>query len=202
MSIKHLFIIILCFSISPTVFTQTRKLVVKQPNKQTATFKWNNVAFEKGGVKSLSLPMGLVKEEDSDYDKTWKKSSAKSNIDVDEVDLNVTIWDEGFKVPDLKPELATPENMIALDLMGDMREVAASKNGKAAYYKVDGINGTLVQKKWMSDKRDQMIFIWGTYRYYMKTKAERIVITVIVPKTKPQNAMKIINSLKIEKDSD
>lgn len=162
---------------------------------------WSKVTVGKGGIESLSLPAKLVEDKDNtDYDKIWKNTSANSNVDVSEVTFSITIWDEGFKVPDLDPKLATPENLLAIDLMADLKNMDGS--GKAEYYKVDGINGDLVQRKWKTAKGNQTMFIWGTYRYYMKTKAERVMITVIVPPTKPQNAMKIIDSLKFEKSND
>ena len=206
-SMKNLSMLFLIFVVAvPIVSGQMRKSNVKQSNTPTTNANWSEIVVGKGGIKSLRLPTTLIEEKDNeekdnkDYDKIWKNTSANLNVNVSEVTISVTIWNEGFKVPDLKPELATPENLLAIDLMADMKNT--SGNRKAEYYKVDGINGELVQRKWKTNKGNQTMFIWATYRYYLKTKAERIMITVIVPPTKPQNAMKIIDSLKFEQSND
>jgi hypothetical protein len=198
---KNLYMLFLICVIAVTVVSgQTRKRSGNQSSKSAANTVWSEVAVGKGGVKSLSLPAGLVEEKDNqDYDKIWKNASPKLNKNPSEVSISITIWDEGFKVPDLKPELATPENLLAIDLMNDLKDTA---NIKAKYYEVDGVNGELVQRKWLSDQGNQTMFVWGTYRYYMKTKAQRIMVTVIAPTANPQVAMKIIDSLKFEKSID
>lgn len=198
---------LIVFCAVPAVEAQARKRVGRKTAKAV---NWKDVKLEKWGIQGLKIPETLADDSETvtpnknvdvtwtNYEKSWAKTATNSPQSKFELTLTVTDWDADFaKVTTLKPEVATPENLVAIDLTGDLRN-KSSQDGRveeADFYTVDGIKGTLTRAK-VADNR--IWLIWQTYRYF-NNKAQRISVLASCPRTELQTASKIIDSLKIQK---
>lgn len=176
--------------------------------------KWQSVNFKKWGVNGLTLPSYLVgkaespsKSKSSDMttssvEKVWNSSATKKGSKIVSVDLSVTNWDKPFPqvVKDVKPEQATPENLLAVDLLAGMKnqQEENSRVEFANFYDVDGVGGGMTRFRDFSVK-DHVIIVWQTYRYF-KGQSQRITLTVTFLRPELENAEKIVNSLMLEKE--
>ena len=100
----------------------------------------------------------------------------------------------------MKPEDATPENFLLLDLFGDIRN-RQEKNSRvesADYHEIDGVKGSLVQIRDF-ENRNQKMLVWQFFRYF-NGKSQRIVFRVTAPRSELQAANKIIDFLRLEKE--
>lgn len=175
--------------------------------------KWAKVDLKKWGVESIELPDNLSAQSDDvtpqkNGDVTWNDASAKWNRAgkkpgpvIFDVSVDVTTWDVPFAkiAPDIKPELATPKYFLDLDLIGDIRS-QQEKNSivqEADYYDIDGVKGGRTILRDPGDKT-RVIVIWQTFRYY-KTKPQRVKVQVTAAKSERAAAIKIVDSLRLEK---
>lgn len=187
----------------------------KQGTGAKSSVKWPQVSIQKWGVGTISLPGNLSAKDDDVQDQengdvTWTDNTAawslapkKAGPRIFEVNLNVTNWDVPFAkiAPDMKPELATPENFLMIDLLGDMRSKKERPSSVlvADYHTIDGMNGGLTIMKDPGVK-NRLVLIWQTFRYY-KTKPQRVKIEVVAGTADKASALRIINSLKLEKQT-
>jgi hypothetical protein len=183
----------------------------KASKERSSSDAFKDVSIRKWGVAGLSLPEDLTNETESSepianknvswttYSRSWKQA-AEFYPSALEADLNVTTWNADFKtlVPELKPELATPENFILMDLLGDSN----NKNEADSFVKetkamvVNGVNGAFFRADSPSGNNRFMIG-WTTYRYY-ENKAQRISLVITGRKDEMEKALKIIKSLKLQ----
>jgi len=182
----------------------------KKPVSISDVFK--EVKVGKYGVASVQLPQDLADDTESEkpttnknvswtnFSRNWKKTGDEYPYTL-EVDLNVTAWNNELKevVPDLKPELATPENMLLMDLLGDAKNknTPGSPVKESKGMEIDSVSGGFFLADAPSDKTRFMLS-WYTYRYF-EGKPQRISLTVTGAKSEMEKAMKIIESLKIQK---
>lgn len=160
---------------------------------------------------SVSIPDDLTDVSGSTESKTNKNVSWTSfarywkqptvyNRSALEVSVNVTTWNNDIKeiIPDLRPDLATPEHLVLLDLLGDLNQ----KNKPDSFVKeakaleVDRLNGAYFYAEFPSD-RNRFTTGWQTHRYY-QGKLQRISISVTGNRNESAKARKIIESLKIK----
>jgi len=192
---------------SQLVAAQKSGTAGKSANAAAAAVKWNKVTPQKWGVESLDVPDNLVAKPDeissSSYTAIWAPNRKKSGPKITEVNLNVTTWDMPFEKidPDLKPELATPENFIALDAMANLRakKEKPSQVLEAGYYEIDGVKGSYTALKYPNVK-PQLILGWITFRLY-KGKPQRITFQITAGLTEREAAVRILDSLRLEKPS-
>lgn len=173
---------------------------------------FKEVKVGKHGVAGLQIPDDLADETESEqpttnknvswtnFSRNWKKTGDQYPYTL-EVDLGVTVWNNELKevIPDLKPELATPENMLLMDLMGDAKnkDTPGSFVKESKAMEIDGVSGGFFLADEPSDKTRFMLS-WYAYRYF-EGKPQRIGLTVTGAKTEMEKAMKIIESLKLQK---
>jgi hypothetical protein len=173
------------------------------------------VEVGKWGVAGLSLPEDLTNESESaaphrgtnvrwiTYSRCWKQTAVYFPSAL-EVDLTVTTYDADFKavVPDLRPELATPETLLMVDLMGDERNknTADSFVKESRRMELDGVKGGFFladsPSSLPSMGNNRFMAGWYTYRYF-EGKAQRISFTVTGRKDELPKALKIIESLRL-----
>jgi hypothetical protein len=202
---------------SPVVFDDEAPPPPPPPRKQAAGLQrsasdvFKDVSIGKWGVAGLSVPDDLTDETVSTtptkgettmgtaYVRLWKQPAPFYPSSL-EADLTVTTWDADFKaiVPELKPGLATPENMTLLGMIGDMR----SKNAAGSFVReahpleIDGIEGGFFRADLPSNP-DRFIAGWYAHRYF-EGKAQRISVTVEGRKDELAKALQIIRSLKLQ----
>lgn len=183
-----------------------------EAKKATEISQWQAVELKKWGIDGLSLPAYLASEGDDSsrqengevtstlYSKNWSSASSKKGPKIVSVELTVTDWDVPFSkvIPDLDAELATPENLLAVDLIGDQtrQQEENSLVEYADYHTIGDQRGALVQIRDF-DNKDQIILIWQTYRHF-NGKSQRIVLQVTAARVELPDAKKIVNSLKVE----
>lgn len=173
---------------------------------------FKEVKVGKHGVAGLQIPDDLADETESEqpttnknvswtnFSRHWKKTGDQYPYTL-EVDLSVTIWNNELKevIPDLKPELATPENLILIDIMADERNSKKPgsfvKESKAM--DVDGVGGGFFRADAPADNTRFMLG-WFTVRYH-EGKPQRIGLTVTGAKTEMEKALKIIEFLRLQK---
>ena len=167
----------------------------------------------KWGVDSLSLPDDLTNETESSTPTTNKnvswtkyahywKQPAKFYPSSLEVDLYITTWNADFKtiIPDLKPELATPENLILIDIAGDTKNknTPGSSVKESKSLQVGGVDGGFFLADSALDKK-RFTVGWSTYRYF-ENRAQNIMLTITGRRDELQKALKIIESLKLQSE--
>lgn len=170
-----------------------------------------NAAIGEWGVASLTIPDDLTnvsssKETKNNKNVSWTtfarywKQPAIYYPSALEVDLTVTTWNNPITevIPDLRPDLATPEHLVLLDLIGDensknrpnspVKEAKALEisNLKGAFFRADSP---------VSPK--QFTIGWGTYRYY-NGKLQNILLSISGNNDELEKALKIMSSLKLE----
>lgn len=186
-----------------------RKKAVPPQRLTSDVFK--DVFIDKWGVASLSLPDDLTDEAVSTmpmvnktvtwttYARLWKQPAPFDPSSL-EADLTVTTWNADFKkiVPDLRPDLATPENLTLLSMTGDLK----SKNEPGSFVReaypltIGGFEGGFFRFE-LPTKPDRFTAGWYTHRYY-EGKAQRISLNVEGRKDELAKALKIIHSLRLE----
>ncbi|MBK9162389.1 MAG: hypothetical protein IPM21_00460 [Acidobacteria bacterium] len=185
-----------------------------EAKKATEISQWQAVELKKWGIDGISLPAYLASEGDDSslqengevtwtvYSKTWSSAPSKKGPKIASVELTVTDWNVPFSkvVPDMDAESATPENLLAVDLIGDQTRQQAENSlvEYADYHTIGDQRGALVQIRDF-DNKDQIILIWQTLRYF-NGKSQRIVLQVTAARVELPDAKKIVNSLKIEKE--
>lgn len=180
-------------------------------NVRFASDVFKDVPIGKWGVAFVSVPDDLTNETESNaptengrikwttYSRNWKQSGAFYPSSL-EADLDVTTWDSDFKnlVPELRRDLATPENLVLLDFTGDFQKKNKPDSPvlDVQILKIGDVEGTFSIYKLPSGE-NRFIVAWATYRYY-QNKAQRISVTVTGRKEEMAKARKIINSLRLE----
>ena len=165
------------------------------------------------GCQELDLPDNLAEKRTeshpnqhddvtwSDCSVSWERDPKKAGPKIFEVKVSVTTWDVPFAkiAPDLRPELATPENFLEIEVMADLRykEQKNSPTLEAGYHDIDGVTGGLTVIRDPGDKT-RIIAVWETFRFY-KSKPQRIIVQVTVVPSQRAAATKIIDSLRLEK---
>jgi hypothetical protein len=137
------------------------------------------VAIGKWGVVNLSLPQDLTNETDSStpyknnvswitYSRSWKQVAEYYPSSL-EVDLTITNWDADFKtiIPDLRSDLATPENLIRIDIAADEKNKNTPGSPVKESYPmtVSGIKGGFFRADFPADN-NRFLAGWYTYRYF------------------------------------
>lgn len=182
----------------------------KKPVSISAIFK--QVKIGKNGVATFQIPDDLTVETESEkpttnknvswtvFSRGWKKEGDAYPFAL-EVDLDVTTWNNDLKevVPDIRPELATPEYLMLIDIMADERNsrTPGSPVKESKEMEIDGVRGGFFRADAPSDAT-RFILGWYAYRYF-EGKPQRIGLTVSGAKTEMDKALKIIESLKLQK---
>lgn len=211
---KSLILLVATLALSSQFANGQKSPTAKGSKAAAQSTKWQSVNFKKWGVNGLTLPSYLVGKAESPsksksgeittttVSKVWNSSAAKKGAKVISVDLDVTNWDKPFPqvVKDVKPEEATPQNLLAVNLLADMKnqQEENSRVEFANFYDVDGVGGGMTRFRDFSVK-DQVIIVWQTYRYF-KGQSQRITLTVTFLRPELENAEKIVNSLMLEKE--
>lgn len=180
-------------------------------NERLSSDVFKDVTIGKWGVASLSLPDDLTYESDSEkpivgkntswttYARYWKQA-AELHPSALEADLTVTTWNSDFKliVPELRPDLATPEHFILIDLLGDIKHKNApdSHVKEAKPMSVGGVDGGFFRADAPGNNK-RFLAGWYTYRFF-EGKAQRISLTITGRKDELEKALKIIESLKLK----
>jgi hypothetical protein len=184
----------------------------QRAKKHFAAVKWQTLSMQRWGVESIELPDNLWADPDdvqpskngdvtwNTYTARWTPIPARSGPKITEINIFSTIWDQELAkvVPDLRPELATPENLMKADIEGDIRN-KLQKDAlveEAGYYKINGITGGLTQGR-VSGRDGAVMLIWSTYRYY-KDKPQRVSMEIVIDRREIKSAMRIIDSLKLQ----
>lgn len=172
--------------------------------------KWKTVPIEKWGFRSLILPEELIgkpetiesqKNKDvtwTTFSRSWRTPTEDYTPPAFEVDLSVTTWDVDFaKLTGLRPEIATPENLIEAENNASekLKNKAESPIEEAGFLEIDRLRGGFYRSKFGEDK-NRLMTGWQTYRYF-KNKAQLINISIVCGRDDLPQAMKIINSLKM-----
>lgn len=182
----------------------------KKPVSISAVFK--EVKVGKNGVANFQIPQDLTAETESETPVTnknvswtvfshgWKKEGDAYPFAL-EVDLDVTTWNNDLKevVPDIRPELATPEYLMLIDIMADERnsKTPGSPVKESKEMEIDGVRGGFFRGDAPTDATRFMLG-WFTMRYF-QGKPQRIGLTIRGAKTEMDKALKIIESLKLQK---
>ncbi len=113
--------------------------------------------------------------------------------------FSITTWNVDFaKGLDLRPEAATPENLLAVEHSSNVRRKNSGEEPieEASALEVNGVKGNFFRAKY-GENKSQIMMGWYTYRYY-KNNAQKINITVICSKNDLQKSMQIIQSIKFQ----
>ncbi|HLM59470.1 MAG TPA: hypothetical protein VK308_01580, partial [Pyrinomonadaceae bacterium] len=157
------------------------------------------------GIAGLSVPRDLKREKDwqmqhqngdvswTTYSRSWKSPVAGDEFAALDAEVSVTIWnspDFSF-VPDLRADLKTPENLLLIDLMGEInnKNTPGSHVKEAKMINVGDVEGGYFLANIPSDKR-RFIMGWYTYRIF-DGKAQRISLNVTGRRSELPKAMKI-----------
>ena len=210
---KLILIVIVTLAAANLVNGQKGEMVPKPPKKVSAVVKRENIFLTTWGVKSVDLPDNLAERRSeihpnqhddvtwNDCSVSWERNPKKTGPKIFEVKVSITTWDVPFAkiAPDIKPELATPENFLQIDVMADLRnkEEKNSPTLEAGYHEIDGVTGGLTIIRDPGDKT-RVIAIWETFRFY-KTKPQRVMVQVTADPSQRAAATKIIDSLRLEK---
>lgn len=209
---KILFIIIITAAAAIIVSAQRSGIPGKSQKAAAPVVTWHKVKLERWGLTSIELPMDLLERNDTtepvkngdvtwtDNAAGWEPMSKKPGTRFFEVNIAVTTWDVPYAkiAPDIRPELATPENFLELDLIGDMKnkQQKDSRVIDADYHKIGEVQGSLTVAKDI-DNKARIELIWQTFRYY-KTKPQRVTVHVIADRSERAAATKLIDSLILE----
>lgn len=210
---KLILIVIVTLAAANLVIGQKGEMVPKLPKKVSAVVKRENIFLTTWGVKSVDLPDNLAERRIAihpnqhddvtwnDCSVSWERNPKKAGPKIFEVKVSVTTWDVPFAkiAPDIKPELATPENFLQIDVSADQRN-KESENPivlDADYHDIDGVTGGLIVMKDLDDKT-RIVVSWETFRFY-KTKPQRVIVQVTAVPSQRAAATKIIDSLRLEK---
>jgi hypothetical protein len=164
------------------------------------------------GIAGLSVPRDLKREKDwqmphqngdvswTTYSRSWKSPVVGDEFAALDAEVSVTIWnspDFSF-VPDLRADLKTPENLLLIDLMGEInnKNTPGSPVKEAKMINVGDVEGGYFLADFPSDKR-RFIMGWYTYRIF-DGKAQRISFNVTGRRSELPKAMKIIESIKLQ----
>lgn len=172
---------------------------------------FENAAIGKWGVANLSVPSNLEAEPETErtqqnkevswkvYTRRWKLPATGSASTDYEVELSVTTWDRDFTfIKELKPELATPENMLLMDLVAEEK----NKNTPGSFVKearqleAGGVRGGFFRAEFPEIGR-RFLSGWYTYRLF-GGKGQRISLTVTSRESEPDKTMRIISSLRLQ----
>lgn len=164
------------------------------------------------GIAGLSVPRDLKREKDwqmshknsdvswTTYSLTWKSPTVGAEFTALEAEVSVTVWDRAdFSfVQDLRADLKTPENLLAIDLMSEIhnKNTYGSHIKESIRLKVGGVEGGYFRADYPPDNRRFMAG-WYTYRIF-EGKAQRISLTVTGRQSELPKVMKIIESLKFQ----
>lgn len=198
--IKYLLLNLIVLSAFSVVYSQAK------PDKPPRSAIWKTVTLEKWGIKSFELPETLTKESESEIpgqnkDISWitrSKRYYQTTAPGIEVDFTITEWNSDFpKITGLPPEYAAPENLVAIGVRNDSKTKTPNGIGvnEIEFYELDNLKGSL-SKGTLASKRLRLI--WQTYRY-LQDKSQRISVTIDCSKTDMETAMRVINSLKLQK---
>ncbi len=191
----------------------TPSATAQRSTVSTAT-KWSHVSIERWGVDSIELPDNLLATEDQisvsgNENVTWTHRSARWSLIADKpgprffwVSVDATTWDVPYSQISrrLKPELATPEYFLENGVKGDMRYVTERRDlliQEAGFHEVNGVRGGRSVGLDRRDKTRTMIN-WWTFRYF-NGKPHRVMIQLTVANEDLPFALRIVDSLKLEK---
>jgi hypothetical protein len=179
--------------------------------KYSSSEVFRNVAVEKWDIVGLSIPQDLTGGTESfstssnknvewvTYSRNWRHPAPVSPGLLD-VELTVTTWNTDFKnvVPDLRPELATPETLLYVDVRADAKkkDEPDSLVKESSYMELGGVKGGFFRAEFPADQ-NRFMAGWYTYRYF-EGKAQRISLTVTGSKTEQEKLIKIIQSLRFQ----
>lgn len=184
-------------------------------DKKTAAVPvWRKVELKKWGVESIELPDNLLAIDDqitsrkndriswTDRSARWSPIPNKPGPKFFWVSVDATTWDGPYSQisPRLKPDLATPEYILENGVAVDMRYVTERKDlliQEAGYHEIDGVRGG---RSIALDRRDRTrtMVDWWTFRYF-NGKPHRVMIQLNVANNDLPAAMRIIDSLRLEK---
>ena len=162
------------------------------------------VPIEKWGVQSVSFPSGEVDlpqtndEKNNDvtwttYELAWKDVSRRS-----EIVFSVRTWNVDWpKVTTLKPEVATPENLLSVENSMNLDQKKSGQLEDASVLEVGGIKGNFFRAPQAGDK-DRIMAVWYTYRYY-ENHAQKINVVATGPRSELPTYMKVIQSITFQK---
>jgi hypothetical protein len=179
--------------------------------KYASSDVFKDEAIGQWDILGFSIPQdltgGIVRSNTStNKDVMWTttsrdwRHSAPIYPDLLNVELSVTTWNADFKkvMPDLRPDLATPETLLFVDVMGDFNKKSEPGSFvKEAYFlEIGGVKGGFFRGEFPTQK-DRFLAGWYTYRYF-EGKAQRISLNVTGRKSELPKLMKIIQSLKFQ----
>lgn len=171
-----------------------------------------DVSIDKFGIKGLSVPSNMpaepVNEEKtkngdvtwSSYRYEWKTPVSGYSKPVLEVVVRTTLYNADFTkvIPDLKPDKATPEVLLLVDYLADLKikEQPNSWIKEVKWLDLSGVTGEyLLADEPGSETR--FMALWQTYRL-LDGKAHTVSITVTGNLSEMPKAEKIINSFKLQ----
>lgn len=188
----------------------SRLLPENYPAKRRSSNVFRDVAVGEWGVSGLSIPKDLTAEYKSSdvttnknvswttYARSWRQPGGYHPAAL-EVSLTVTTWNNDWTevIPDLRPDLATPENLLRIDVAAEVKNKNKpdSPVKDAKLLELDGVEGGYFRAEMPGDARRFMLG-WFTYRYY-QGKPQRVSLTVTGGKDELEQAEKIVQTLKL-----
>ncbi len=150
----------------PKTVQQTKQ----SANKTVDTAELRTVRIRKWGIESLSLPAGIAERveltklpNDNGVPSTyyyfswyWDTPPTSRKMRSFGMSISVTAWDADFpKVRSLKPEEATSENLLRLDLLEDERTKRESviPIEEVSYLELNGLRGVFTRAGYLTDKK-------------------------------------------------
>lgn len=170
----------------------------------------NETKIEKYGVRAISLPQNSKKVSETeetrqndalswtDFYQSYQILKGKNIRNSMEITLSIQVWNADFsKVSGSKPELDTPEKLMDFELAANAKQITPNGIGINAmnYHQIDGTKGILTKG---TTGETRVRVVWHVLRYFEK-KPQNISISVSCKKDDLPEALKIIDSIKLEK---
>jgi hypothetical protein len=172
--------------------------------------KLNETKIEKYGVQAISLPQNSKKVSETeetrqnddlswmDFYQNYRILNGKDIQDSMEVTLSIQVWNADFsKVSGRKPELDMPEKLMDFELAANAKQITPNGIGINAmnYHQIDGAKGILTKG---TTGENRVRIVWHVLRYFEK-KPQNISISASCKKDDLPEALKIIDSIKLQK---
>jgi hypothetical protein len=193
-----------------TVKTKTAQQTKQATNKTVNLAGWKTVRIGKWGIKSLTLPARITEKPEStellkingvsstSYSRIWESAPGSTILPSFRISIGVTTLDVDFyqAKEGLKQEEATPEKLLALDHLEDIKIKTEGiiPLEETDYLELDGLRGIFARIAHVTNKKLVRVQ-WHSYRYH-ENKAQAISVFTIGERSDLPEIMKILKSVK------